>query len=78
VSAVAALPDVVADPLVAPALIRVRDPRTGVTIALPPPAVAEPPPLTFPPRVGEHTDAVLAVAGCDASRVADLRRRGVV
>jgi len=78
VSAVAALPDVVADPLVAPALIRVRDPRTGVTIALPPPPVADPPPLAFPPRLGEHTDAVLAAAGCDADRLAGLRRRGVV
>ena len=74
----ATLSDVVADPLIAPRLMRVRDPRTGLTIALPPSPVVDPPPLTFPPRLGEHTDAVFAVAGCDAGRLADLRRRGVV
>ena len=78
VAPVATLADVVADPLVAPGLMRVRDPRTGVTIALPRPPVTDPPPLAFPPRLGEHTDTVLAVAGCDAGRRADLRRRGVV
>ncbi|MEX2147912.1 MAG: CoA transferase [Candidatus Rokuibacteriota bacterium] len=78
VAAVAALPDVVADPLVAPGLMRVRDPRTGVTIVLPPPPVGDPPPLAFPPRLGEHTGAVFAAAGCDAARLADLRRRGIV
>ena len=78
VATVATLADVVADPLVTPGLMRVRDPRTGVTIALPPPPVTDPPPLAFPPRLGEHTDTVLAFAGCDAGRRADLRRRGVV
>jgi formyl-CoA transferase len=78
VAAVASLPEVVADPLVACGLMRVRDPRTGVTIALPPPPVGDLPPLTFPPRLGEHTDTVLATAGCDAASVADLRRRGIV
>jgi crotonobetainyl-CoA:carnitine CoA-transferase CaiB-like acyl-CoA transferase len=78
VSAVAALGDVVTDPLVAPTLVRVRDPRTGITIVLPPPPVAQPPALTFPPRLGEHTDVVLTAAGCDAGRLADLRRRAIV
>jgi formyl-CoA transferase len=78
VAAVAALPDVVADPLVAPGLVRVRDPRTGVTITLPSPPGADPPPLAFAPRLGEHSETVLAAVGCDAGRVADLRRRGIV
>ena len=46
VARVATLPEVLADPLVAPGLVRVRDPRTGVTIALPPPPVGEPPSLS--------------------------------
>jgi crotonobetainyl-CoA:carnitine CoA-transferase CaiB-like acyl-CoA transferase len=78
VAAVAALPDVVTDPLVAPGLVRVRDPRTGITVTLPSPPVADPPPLAFAPRLGEHTDAVLAALGCDAPRLADLRRRRIV
>jgi crotonobetainyl-CoA:carnitine CoA-transferase CaiB-like acyl-CoA transferase len=78
VAAVATLSDVVADPLVAPGLVRVRDPRTGVTVALPPPPVADPPPLAFAPRLGEHSEAVFAAVGCDAERLADLRRRGIV
>src|SRR5207253_136706 len=40
VARVATLPEVIADPLVAPGLVRVRDPKTGVTLALPAPAPA--------------------------------------
>src|SRR5439155_941709 len=47
VSRVNTLADVVADPLVAPRLVRVRDPRTGLTVVLPAPPVADPPPLAF-------------------------------
>jgi crotonobetainyl-CoA:carnitine CoA-transferase CaiB-like acyl-CoA transferase len=40
---------------------------------------AELPPPTFPPRVGEHTEAVLReVLGLDASQVSNLRQAGVV
>lgn len=39
--------------------------------------VADPPPLAFAPRLGEHTEAVLGAVGCDARRLADLRRRGI-
>jgi formyl-CoA transferase len=78
VAAVAALPDVIADPLVAPQLVRVRDPRSGLTVALPAPPTASPPALSFPPRLGEHNDAVYGALGYSASDVAELRRRGVV
>ncbi|HYK29103.1 MAG TPA: CaiB/BaiF CoA-transferase family protein [Streptosporangiaceae bacterium] len=44
-------------------------PRFGRTSAGPPPA---------PPRLGAHTDAVLADLGLSAADVADLRARGVV
>jgi formyl-CoA transferase len=40
---------------------------------------ADLPPPTFPPKLGEHTDAVLRdVLGLGADRVAELRRAGVV
>jgi formyl-CoA transferase len=78
VAAVAGLDDVVADPLVAPDLVRVRDPRSGLTLALPPPPAGEPPPLRFPPRLGEHNEAVYGAVGCSPADVADLERRGVI
>ena len=78
VAAVAALADVVADPLVAPRLVRVRDPRSGLTVALPSPPTGSPPALRFPPRLGEHNDAVYGALGYSASALAELRRRGVV
>src|SRR5256886_11467980 len=53
ISRVNTLADVVADPLVAPRLVHVRDPRTGLTVALPAPPVGDPPSLTF--RSEEHT-----------------------
>jgi len=77
VARVATLSEVLADPLVAPGLVRVRDPRTGVTIALPPPPVGDPPSLTFPPRLGEHNARVYGALGLTAAQVADLRARGI-
>jgi formyl-CoA transferase len=78
IAAVAALPAVLRDPLVAPRLLEVRDPRSGLTLALPAPPTGEPPPLRFPPRLGEHNEAVYGALGYSASEVAELRRRGVV
>lgn len=40
---------------------------------------ADLPGFTFPPRLGEHTDAVLTeVLGLDANRLSELRRAGIV
>ena len=78
VAAVASLPAVLGDPLVAPRLLHVRDPRSGLTLALPAPPTGEPPPLRFPPRLGEHNEAVYGALGYSASQVADLRRRDVL
>ncbi|HEY7519248.1 MAG TPA: CoA transferase [Methylomirabilota bacterium] len=78
VAAVAALPAVLRDPLVGPRLVQVRDARSGLTLALPAPPTGEPPPLRFPPRLGEHNEAVYGALGYSPSEVADLRRRGVV
>jgi crotonobetainyl-CoA:carnitine CoA-transferase CaiB-like acyl-CoA transferase len=78
IAAVAGLAEVLGDPLVAPGLVRVRDPRSGLTLALPAPPTGEPPALRFPPRLGEHNDAVYGALGYSPDQVADLRRRGVV
>jgi crotonobetainyl-CoA:carnitine CoA-transferase CaiB-like acyl-CoA transferase len=78
VARVATIPDVLGDPLVAPGLVSVRDPRTGLTIALPPPPVGEPPALSFPPRLGEHNERVYGALGLTAAEVGELTRRGIV
>jgi crotonobetainyl-CoA:carnitine CoA-transferase CaiB-like acyl-CoA transferase len=73
------LAEVVADPLVAPRLQRVTDPRTGLAVVLPAPPAGDPPPLAFPPRLGEHNDKIYGEAlGYSAERLTDLRRRRVI
>jgi formyl-CoA transferase len=79
VSRVNTLADVVADPLVARSLVHVRDPRTGLTVALPAPPVGDPPALAFPPRLGEHNEAIYGGAlGYPPERLADLRQRRII
>jgi formyl-CoA transferase len=73
------LADVIADPLVAPGLQRVTDSRTGLGVVLPAPPAGDPPPLSFPPRLGEHNDRIYGEAlGYPPERLADLRRRRVI
>ncbi|HXU88217.1 MAG TPA: CaiB/BaiF CoA-transferase family protein [Methylomirabilota bacterium] len=78
IAAVATLPAVLGDALVAPQLLHVRDPRTGLTLALPAPPTGEPTPLRFPPRLGEHNEAVYGALGYSAAQLADLRRRAII
>jgi crotonobetainyl-CoA:carnitine CoA-transferase CaiB-like acyl-CoA transferase len=78
IAAVAGLADVMRDPLVAGGLMRVHDPRSGLSLGLPPPPTGEAPTLRFPPRLGEHNDTVYGVLGHSPADVAELRRRGVV
>ena len=73
------LADVVADPLVARSLVHIRDPRTGLTVALPAPPVGDPPALAFPPRLGEHNEAIYGgTLGYPPERLADLRERRII
>ena len=79
VSRVNTLADVTADPLVAPRLVEVTDPRSGVRIVLPAPPIGEPPALSFPPRLGEHNEKIYREAlGLAPERLAELKRRQVV
>jgi len=76
---VATLADVAADPLVAPTLVRVRDPRTGLEVLLPAPPAGDPPPLSFPPRLGEHNEKIYGEAlGYPPERLAELRARRII
>ena len=65
--------------------IRDRLPTTtlpdGRTVRMTPPAVTVPGTAThlrFPPRYGEHTDAVLAEIGYGAADIATLRAQGAI
>lgn len=79
ISRVNTLADVVADPLVAGTLVRVKDPRTGLGIVLPAPPAGDPPPLSFPPRVGEHNEKIYGgLLGYSDERLADLRKRRII
>ncbi len=79
ISRVNTLADVIADPLVAGTLVRVKDPRTGLGIVLPAPPAGDPPPLSFPPRVGEHNEKIYGgLLGYSDERLADLRERRII
>jgi crotonobetainyl-CoA:carnitine CoA-transferase CaiB-like acyl-CoA transferase len=78
IAAVAGLPDVLRDPLVEAEMLRVRDPRSGLTLALPAPPTGAAPTLGFPPRLGEHNPSVFGSLGYSPAQVADWRRRGVI
>ena len=81
VSRVNTVPQVCADPLIASQLVKARDSRSGIEIAIPPPAVISARlkekglTLGFPPRLGEHNESVLASLGCDAR---ELKERGII
>ncbi len=81
VSRVNDLPNVCADPLLADNLLRARDTRSGTEIAVPPPPVIseflqrQGLTLAFPPRLGQHNEAIFGALGCDTD---DLRTKGVI
>ena len=79
VSRVNTLADVMVDRFVADKLVEVTDPRSGRRIALPAPPVGEPPPLSFPPRLGEHNEKIYREAlGFGPQQLAELQRRQIV
>jgi formyl-CoA transferase len=81
ISRVNRLPEVCADPLIADQLVKARDPRTGIEIAISPPPIISAHlrehgmKMEFPPRLGEHNEVVFGTLGCD---VAALRSQGIL
>lgn len=75
------LPDLLQEDWLREQMITSRDDKTGAVLHLPPPAVMTESlqehhlTLSFPPRLGEHNEAVLGALGYD---VADLRARSVI
>jgi crotonobetainyl-CoA:carnitine CoA-transferase CaiB-like acyl-CoA transferase len=79
VSPVQTIAQVLADPLVARDLVRVADPRSGLTVVLPAPVAGPAAPLRFPPRLGEHNGAVYGSAlGLSPDELTDLASRGII
>ncbi len=81
IGSVRSVAEVAADPLIAPHLVRARDPRSGLEIAIaPPPVIPEALAqrglqLDFPPRLGEHNAAILSPLGYDP---AALHAEGII
>ncbi len=76
------LGDVLEEPLLKAAFAHARDERSGTELILPPLAevnndgLTE---LTFPPRLGEHNEAIYGeVLGYNTMKMSDLRSRGVI
>jgi crotonobetainyl-CoA:carnitine CoA-transferase CaiB-like acyl-CoA transferase len=79
VSKVQTVTELLADPLVAPKLMRVTDARSGLTLLLPSPPVGDPPTLAFPPRLGEHNERVYGESlGYGPERLTALTERGII
>lgn len=77
--------EVARDPLVAPRLIKAKDEKTGFEITLAPPPVssrflkANENRLSFPPRFGEHNEALYGnELGIQAEELAALKTDGVI
>ncbi len=81
VSVVNQVSDVCQDPLIAGRWVRAVDSHSGLEICIPPPPILSDylqqrgRRLAFPPRLGEHNQAVFGDLGCN---VADLSRGGVL
>jgi crotonobetainyl-CoA:carnitine CoA-transferase CaiB-like acyl-CoA transferase len=74
--------EVLEDPLLKNAFVHVQDERSHTEVILPPPAVVgaeETGALSFPPRLGEHNEAVYgALLGMNSRRLTELRERGII
>jgi formyl-CoA transferase len=82
VAKVNSLTEVLEEPLLKKALARAKDARSGTEVVLPPLAevsdggLAE---MSFPPRLGEHNEAIYGgVLGLNHKQIQALRERGVI
>ncbi len=85
VSKIKSIEDVIQDPLVKKRLIFAKDPITSRKITLSPPPIMNSfikkrsGELTFPPRFGEHNDAIYGQKlGYDGGTLEDLKNRGII
>ncbi len=85
ISKVQSVPEVCEDPAVKPRLLETVDPRTGFRVTLAPPPFMTPclrergQTMTFPPRFGEHNEAVYGGGlGLSAQELAALKAEGVI
>jgi len=85
VAKIASIDEVARDPYVAPNLLWARDPQSGLKLTLAPPPLmtehlrARGRELSFPPRFGEHNQAVYGrELGLSPTELADYRERGII
>ncbi len=85
ISKINSVEEVTTDPLVRQKLLKSRDERTGLEITLAPPPYDTPflkardGRLSFPPRFGEHNDAVYGqLLGYPAEHLAELKAKGII
>ncbi|MEE9151687.1 MAG: CoA transferase [Thermoplasmata archaeon] len=77
VSQVNFIKDVIKDSYLNTKLLHIKDPKTGLEVALAPPPVASDQEikLSFPPRFGEHNEEIYSHLGYD---VADLKENDII
>jgi crotonobetainyl-CoA:carnitine CoA-transferase CaiB-like acyl-CoA transferase len=76
VSQVNLVPDVLKDSYLNSKLLAIKDPKSGLSVSLAPPPVAQKDvSLSFPPRFGEHNEEIYSKLGYD---VGELRENGVI
>ncbi len=84
VSEIKAMEQVVEDPLTKKRLLFAEDPVTATRITLAPPPHMTPyleasqRKMSFPPRFGEHNDAIYTRIGCSAEDLTRLKEKGVI
>jgi formyl-CoA transferase len=85
ISKIKTIPEVVADPLVERRLVYAKDPKTGMTLTLAPPPTMPPyleendRQLSFPPRFGEHNQAIYGkLLGYNDADLARLKEKKVI
>jgi crotonobetainyl-CoA:carnitine CoA-transferase CaiB-like acyl-CoA transferase len=84
VSKIQTIPELVADPLVKPMLLKSKDPKTGLELTLAPPPYStsfleeRDYKLSFPPRFGQHNASVFGELGMDAAALNDLKEQGII
>jgi crotonobetainyl-CoA:carnitine CoA-transferase CaiB-like acyl-CoA transferase len=84
ISKIETIPEVVSNPLVQKRLLHAKDPVTGTGVTLAPPPYVTPfleitdGELSFPPRFGEHNEAIYGRLGYSREAVGLLKEKGVI